>query len=240
MSQHKGKVALITGADRGIGHALAQRLSREGAKLVLHSNNEESLLREASPPGTEVLRAVLDVRDRAAIERSVARAVERFGRIDYLLNVAGINVFGGVERCSEEEWDEVIDTNLKGYFLMAKAVFPHMKSGGGGTIVNLSSIWGRRGTAAFLAYSVSKHGVEGLTRSLAEEGRPHGIKVSSIVLDKVDTLFRERMVGQLDFDEEQKARMLSVDDVVDACLYVLGSSPRALPAAVELDAWLWR
>jgi 3-oxoacyl-[acyl-carrier protein] reductase len=244
MSGHVGKVALVTGADRGIGYAISRRLWTEGARLILHSNNEDGLMRNAAAEDQgrerDVLRTVLDIRDRPSIERAVGRAVERFGRIDYLVNVAGINVFGGIERCTEDEWDEVLDVNLKGYFLMARAVYPHMIAGGGGSIVNVSSIWGHRGNPKMMAYAVSKHGVEGFTRSLAEEARLHGIKVTSLVVDKVDSAFRERMTGLMDFTEEQKARMLQPEDVADACLYALESSARALPSSIQLDAWLWR
>jgi NAD(P)-dependent dehydrogenase (short-subunit alcohol dehydrogenase family) len=210
----------------------------------LHSNNEAGLMRNAKTEDAgreaDVLRAVLDVRDRRSIEPAVARAIERFGRIDYLVNVAGVNVFGGIERCTEDEWDEVLDVNLKGYFLMTKAVYPHMVAAGGGAIVNISSIWGQRGNSKMMAYAVSKHGVEGFTHSLAEEARAHGIKVTSLVVDKVDSAFRERMVGMMDFTDEQKARMLTPADVADACQYVLGSSVRVLPSSIQLDAWLWR
>lgn len=147
--------------------------------------------------------------------------------------------FGGVADCTVEQWERTLQTNLTGYFLMARTVLPGMRAAGTGTIVNMSSIWGRRPAPATLAYSVSKYGVEGLTKCLAEEARPWGVKVSSLVLDKVDTDFREGMAAHVDYDAEQRARMLSADDVADATLAILESSGRAHPSSVELDAWRW-
>ncbi|MBE3008766.1 SDR family oxidoreductase [Microbispora sp. NEAU-D428] len=237
-----GKVALITGADRGIGRALARRLGSEGCRLVLHSNNEQGLRKAVADdgrPATDVLTAVHDVSDVAAVEASVAEAIAAFGRIDYLLNVAGVAFFGGVLDTTTEMWERTLRTNLTGYFVAARAVLPHMKQAGDGFVVNMSSIWGRRAAGpGGLAYSVSKWGVEGLTRALAAEARPWGVRVSGVVLDKVDTAFSENMPGEL--TAEQRGRMLTVDDVVDATLAILTSSPNAHVSTIELDAWLWR
>lgn len=237
-----GRTALITGADRGIGLALARRLGAEGVNLVLHSNNEEGL-REAVQregwPQERLHTSVLDVSDAAAVERSVAEAADRFGGVDYLLNVAGIVHYGGIEQCTVDEWQQTLQTNLTGFFLMARTVLPRMREAGSGVIVNMSSIWGRRPAPGTLAYSVSKYGVEGLTKCLAEEARPWGVKVSSLVLDKVDTGFRDGMAAHVSYDSEQRERMLSAEDVADATWAILSSSSRAHPASIELDAWRW-
>jgi 3-oxoacyl-[acyl-carrier protein] reductase len=239
------RVTLITGADRGIGLALAHRLAARGHKLVLHSNNEEGLRKavaDAGWPAEDVLTSVHDVGDEAAVSASVTAAVERFGKIDDLLNVAGVAYYGGVLNTSLDAWERTLRTNLTGYFLMARAVLPHMKAAGTGVIVNMSSIWGVRGApaGAMLAYSVSKFGIEGLTKGLIEEAGPWGVKVSSIVLDKVDTDFREHMVPHIDYSPEQRARMIAADDVVDATVMILDSSARVLPSSITLDAWLWK
>ncbi|MFE9676974.1 SDR family NAD(P)-dependent oxidoreductase [Streptomyces sp. NPDC006259] len=242
MTRFQDKVALITGADRGIGRALAGRLGAEGCRLVLHSHDAEGLhkaVAEEGWPHEQVLTAVHDVADSEAVEASVAEAIERFGRLDHLLNVAGVAHPGGVLTTSRQVWDATLSTNLTGYFVAARAVLPHMKRAGDGFIVNMSSIWGRRASApgGGLAYSVSKWGVEGLTKGLAEEARPWGVRVSGIVLDKVDTLFAENMPVTL--TAEQRARMMSTEDVADATLEILTSSPRAHVSTVELDAWQW-
>jgi len=243
MSKHQGKVAIVTGADRGIGRALATQLADAGIKLSLLSIEGAGLAdagRAIEAKGGTVITTVGDVSDRAVVEGAVARTVEQFGTVDYLLNVAGVAFFGGVAHCTEEEWDTTMNTNVKGYFLMAKSVLPHMQSAGGGVILNMSSIWGERGSSAMQAYATSKHAVEGFTKSLAIEAAPHGIKVSSLLLDKVDTGFRDRMLPHVNYSEEQKARMLSVADVAGAAWWVLDSSDRCLPSSIELTAWQFK
>lgn len=239
------RVTLITGADRGIGLALAHRLAARGHRLVLHSNNEAGLQKavaDAGWPAEDLLIAAHDVGDEAAVSASVTAAVERFGKIDDLLNVAGVAYYGGILDTPVETWERTLRTNLTGYFLMARAVLPHMREAGQGVIVNMSSIWGTRGAppGAMLAYAVSKFGIEGLTKCLIEEAKPWGVKVSSIVLDKVDTEFREHMAPHIDYTPEQRARMITADDVVDTTVMILDSSPRVLPSTVTLDAWLWK
>jgi 3-oxoacyl-[acyl-carrier protein] reductase len=243
MKQFEGKVSLITGADRGIGRALARRLASEGARLVLHSNNGEGLRKAIADEGwaeERVLASAHDVADSAAVEASVDAAIGRFGRIDQLVNVAGIAYPGGVLNTPREIWDRTVTTNLTGYYVACAAVLPHMKAAGDGYIVNMSSIWGTRAAApgGGLAYSVSKWGVEGLTRGLAAEAGHWGVRVSGIVLDKVDTDFSEHMPVTL--TAEQRARMLSVEDVAEVTVGLLSSSPRAHVASIELNAWLWR
>ena len=238
------RVSLITGADRGIGLALAHRLADAGHALILHSNETEGLNKAVADAGwssDQVLTATHDVADAESVAAAVAAGVERFGRIDDLLNVAGVAYYGGILDTDLETWEKTLRVNLTGYFLMSREVLPHMKAAGRGTIVNMSSIWGKRGAppGAMLAYAVSKFGIEGLTKCLIEEARPWGVKVSSIVLDKVDTGFRDNMRPHIDYSAEQRARMLSADDVVDATVAVLNSSGRAHPSSIELDAWLW-
>ncbi|WP_084546821.1 SDR family oxidoreductase [Glycomyces arizonensis] len=245
MSTDHRPVSLITGADRGIGLALARRLATAGHALVLHSNDGQGLekaVADAGWTGAQVLTAAHDVGDAEAVTAAVAAAVDRFGGVDNLLNVAGVAYHGGILDTDVAVWEETLRTNLTGYFLMAQAVLPHMKAAGRGTIVNMSSIWGKRGAppGAMLAYAVSKFGVEGLTKCLIEEANPWGVKVSSIVLDKVDTAFRDNMRPHIDYSAEQRDRMLSAEDVVDATMAVLNSSGRAHPSSIELDAWLWR
>ncbi|WP_354641710.1 SDR family oxidoreductase [Kitasatospora camelliae] len=245
MTINRNDVALITGADGGIGRALARSLHEAGCRLVLHSDNADGLAKLVADQGwlpDRVLTAVHDVADGPAVEAAVAAAVDRFGRIDQLLNVAGVAFHGGVLDTDQDTWEHTLRTNLTGYFLMARAVLPHMRAAGSGHIVNMSSIWGHRCSpaGAMLAYSVSKFGVEGLTDCLREEARAWGVKVTSMVLDKVDTAFRDRMAPHIVYSAEQRARMMSPEDVAGATLDVLRSPARAMPARVDLDAWLWQ
>lgn len=241
---YKSKVALITGADRGIGKAISQRLAERNINTVLISNNASGLddARKdiENKHQIQTLAITLDVRNKKDIDVAISDIMQRYGRIDYLINVAGIAYYGGIELCTEDEWDETLNVNVKGYFLMSKAVFPHMKNAKGGMIINMSSIWGTRGAASMLAYSTSKFAIEGFTKCLLEEGRPHGVKVTSVILDKVDTSFRDSMNKYVDFSEEQKMLMLNVDDVADTVSWLIESSPQSLPSSITLDAFLWK
>ncbi|WP_038084886.1 SDR family NAD(P)-dependent oxidoreductase [Tumebacillus flagellatus] len=243
MEALKGKVAIITGANQGIGLAVAKSLAAEGVSLGLGSNKADELRAAADElraAGANVVDVPLDVRNPVQVEDLVKQTLEAFGTIDFVINNAGVTYFGGVQQCTETEWDDTLNINVKGYFLLTKAVLPTLIEKQGGHIINMSSIWGKKGSATMVAYSTSKFAIEGFTQSLIEEVKPHGIKVTSIVLDKVDTQFRDNMTAFVNFSEEQKARMITAEDVADSVLYALSSSPRSLPASIHLDAYLWK
>ena len=176
------KVALITGASQGLGRALALAFAREGASLVLNSRSEGSIrpvVEEAESLGVETLAVAADVAEGADVRRLVDAAVERFGRVDVLVNNAG--VLGprvAIEEYPEEEWRRVVDANLTGPFLVSKAAIPHM--GEGGSIINVVSGVSVEGRAEWGAYSVSKFGVEGLTQILAAELKDRGIRANAV------------------------------------------------------------
>ena len=178
----EGKVALITGASRGLGRALALAYAAEGAKLVLNSRSEGSLkpvVGEAEGLGAEVLAVPADVASDTDVEGLVNAAVDRFGRIDILVNNAGLlGPRVKIEEYPEDEWRQVIDANLTAPFLLSKAVIPHMPEGG--SIVNVVSGVSIEGRAEWGAYSVSKFGVEGLTQILAAELKDRGIRANAV------------------------------------------------------------
>jgi NAD(P)-dependent dehydrogenase (short-subunit alcohol dehydrogenase family) len=217
MSEFDGKVVLITGCARarGIGRAIAGTFARAGADIVAtdvasggtRNENEEgleevrlgwkgleSLAQEIEKLGRRVLTLVGDVSRAADAERFVKDALARFDHIDVLVNNAAAP--HGADRrllweVPEEAWDLVLDVNLKGTFLMSKAVIPHMLSRGRGRIVNMASVSGKRGTARRGAYTASKFGVIGLTQAMAQELGSHGITVNAICPGSVDTSRRE-------------------------------------------------
>lgn len=178
----EGKVALITGASQGLGKALALAYAKEGASLVLNSRSEESLrpvAEESESSGAEVLAVAADVSRSEDVEKLVGAAVERFGRIDVLVNNAGIlGPRVAIEEYPEEEWRKVIDANLTGPYLVSKSVIPYMPEGG--SIINLVSGVSIEGRAEWGAYSVSKFGMEGLTQILAAESEERGIRVNAV------------------------------------------------------------
>lgn len=175
-----GKVALVTGAASGIGAACARRFADEGATVAaLDVQPIDDSLTAAS--------WVADVRDEDAVEHVVDEVVGRFGRIDVLVNAAGVLSVGGADTLDQEEWDRVIGINLKGTWLVSKHVVKRMVDQGNGNIVNLASIEGLEGFAGQTAYNVSKGGVVLLTRNMAADFGPRGIRVNCLCPGLIDT-----------------------------------------------------
>jgi len=176
------QVVVITGASRGLGRALALAFAQERVHLVINSRSEDSLgpvAGEAQETGAEVLAVPADVSVGAEVKRLVDESVRRFGRIDVLVNNAGLlGPRVPIVEYPEDEWRRVLDANLTAPFLLSKTVIPHMPEGG--SIVNVTSGVSVEGRAEWGAYSVSKFGVEGLTQILAAELKDHGIRVNSI------------------------------------------------------------
>jgi NAD(P)-dependent dehydrogenase (short-subunit alcohol dehydrogenase family) len=204
-----GKVAVVTGASRGIGKAVAAALSGAGAVVAgcaLHAS-----------PGVEVC----DVRDAAAVARFAVAVQSRLGIPDVLVNNAGTVARARLDELAVEQWDDVVDANLKGTFLVTRAFLPGMRARRAGRIVNIASIAGRQGTAGLSAYCAAKHGVVGLTRALAEELRDEGIAVNAVCPGSVDTdMLRVGRPGA-------KADM-SPEDVAGVVLYLATSAPSAM------------
>lgn len=176
------KVTLITGASQGLGRALALAFAEGGARVVVNARSDESVrpvAGEVEGAGAEVLAVAADVSRETEVERLVRETVERFGRIDVLVNNAGLlGPRVGVEDYPEDEWRRVIDANLTGPYLVSKAAIPHLSEGG--SIINVVSGVSVEGRAQWGAYSVSKFGVEGLTQILASELAERGIRVNAV------------------------------------------------------------
>jgi NAD(P)-dependent dehydrogenase (short-subunit alcohol dehydrogenase family) len=181
----RGRVVVITGAGRGIARQVALDFAAEGARVVVVDLVEERAKRtvaEIEAARGTALAVVCDVRDEASVARMVEEAVRAFGRIDVLVNAAGGYTAGRVShQLSAQDWDLVLDSNLKGSFLTCKHVIPHMLRGGGGRIVNFSSNAGRTSSPALgVHYTAAKAGVLGLTRHLAKEYAAQGILVNTL------------------------------------------------------------
>ena len=189
MGRLDGRVAVITGAASGSGAATAHRFAAEGASIAgldLAGPSPEVVAGlEASAP--EVAYWPLDVRDEAQIEARVADVVERFGRIDVLLNAAGVASAGSVDQVPEDEWDRVLDINLKGTYLVAKHVVPHMVAAGAGSIINIASIEGLVGFQGQAAYNASKGAVVVLTRNMAADYGRDGVRVNCLCPGLIET-----------------------------------------------------
>jgi 3-oxoacyl-[acyl-carrier protein] reductase len=185
------KVAIVTGAGRGIGKAIAKTLAAEGAKVVVnYSRSGEAagqVVSEIRAAGGDAIAVQADVADAAQVAALVAATQERFGRVDILVNNAGITRDRLLLRMTAEDWDAVVNTNLRGAFLCAKAVVPLMLKQKGGVIVNVGSVVGKVGGAGQVNYSASKAGLIGLTKSLAKELGSRSVRVNAVAPGFIET-----------------------------------------------------
>ena len=187
----KGKCAIITGASRGLGKAIALKFAALGANIVLNyrSSEKEALEveNEIKEMGVEVLSIKGDISKVEEVENLVAAAKEKFGNIDIMVNNAGITKDNLILRMKEEDFDAVIDVNLKGVFNCLKAITPIMVKQKGGKIINISSVVGLTGNAGQVNYAASKAGVIGMTKSLAREVGSRGITVNAVAPGFIET-----------------------------------------------------
>jgi 3-oxoacyl-[acyl-carrier protein] reductase len=187
----EGKTALVTGASRGIGRAIALRLAAEGANIIVNYRAQaeaaEAVAAEVRASGARAQVVQADVAAAADVDRLVQSALEAFNRIDVLVNNAGITRDTLIMRMSEDDWDSVIDTNLKSAFFMTKAVLRPMLRQRGGRIVNITSISGVMGNPGQANYSASKAGLIGFTRTTAREVASRGITCNAIAAGVVET-----------------------------------------------------
>ena len=197
MTRLENQVAVVTGAGRGIGHAIAVRLANEGARIASVSRSEANAQRTAdeinSARGDAAKAYAVDIADHAAVQQTSAKILKEFGRVDILINNAGVTRDGLSMRMSMEDWDTVMNTNLKGAFSFTQAVMRSMIKQRSGRIINISSIAGLTGNAGQANYAASKAGLIGLTKTLARELASRGITVNAvapgfIVTDMTDVL----------------------------------------------------
>lgn len=186
-----GRVAIVTGAARGIGFAISERLSQAGARVVIADIAEEGAARAAEQlceDGGEAMGVAADVTNPEAVGAMVERVLDDLGQIDIMVNNAGITGRGGpLWETSDEEWGKVLDLNLSGVFYCCRAVVPHMRERGSGAIVNVASISGKEGNPNMIPYSVSKAGVICLTKALAREVIHDGVRVNAVAPGVIET-----------------------------------------------------
>ncbi|WP_394251768.1 glucose 1-dehydrogenase [Arthrobacter pityocampae] len=212
------KVALITGGARGIGAAVAARLHGEGARVVIGDILDEAGAETVERIGSGALYVHLDVTDPQDWENAVAATVDAFGGLDILVNNAGIVDFAPIEEYTLERWNAVIAVNLTGTFQGIKAVIPAMKQARRGSIVNISSIAGMRGYEQIPAYTASKFGVRGLTKSAALDLGPHRIRVNSVHPGVISTPMTADIAT--DMSHVALSRMGHPGEVADLVLYL--------------------
>ncbi|HWL12969.1 MAG TPA: 3-oxoacyl-[acyl-carrier-protein] reductase [Ureibacillus sp.] len=207
MGKLEGKTAVVTGASRGIGRAIALQLAEEGANVVVnYSGSEDKALQvveEIKNIGRNAIAVKANVSDNESVQNLMSQALEAFGSIDVLINNAGITRDNLIMRMKEDEWDDVISTNLKGVFLCTKAVTRQMMKQRAGRIINISSIVGVMGNAGQANYVAAKAGVIGLTKTTARELASRNILVNAIAPGFIETEMTDAL------PEDIKAAMLA-------------------------------
>jgi len=236
--QLAGQVALVTGGARGIGREIALLLAREGADVALFDVLADPLqqaVQELLAMGRRAEGLVVDVTSSQAVDEAVAKVLDKLGRIDILINNAGVTQDGLLVRMDESQWDRELDINLKGTFLCTRAVSRVMLKARRGRIVSIASIIGLIGNAGQANYAASKAGVIGLTKSVAKELASRGITCNAIAPGFIKTEMTERL------PEEQKQRLLNQipmatlgepRDVAQAVLFLVGESSRYITGQV--------
>ncbi|HKX26743.1 MAG TPA: SDR family NAD(P)-dependent oxidoreductase [Blastocatellia bacterium] len=233
------QVAVITGASSGIGRAAALALAEKGARLSLLARSAPALDEVAAQArargAADVCGLACDVRKEEEVERAIESTLSRFGRIDILINSAGLSLNGEVDGYSLDDWRTVIDTNLTGTFLTCRAVLPAMKQGGGGEIINISSGAGHNGIKQMAAYCASKFGVIGFTESLGLEVRNQNIRVSVLLPGSVATDF-SRVAKRESEREESRATGYSLfsEEVASVIVSMLEQPSQAWMSEVVL------
>jgi SDR family mycofactocin-dependent oxidoreductase len=264
MSELAGQVAFITGAAHGQGRASALGLAREGCRIAAldvarplaypgyamgSKSDLESLADECRTIGVECLTFAADVRDDPAVSAAVQATADKFGRIDVLFNNAGICGYGLAHELTEDAWDAMLDINLKGAWMVARRVIPHMIAQKTGVILNNSSIAGLRGMGRLGHYAASKWGLVGLTKSWAIELAPHNIRVISIHPTGVNTPMNDGLAAlegltAREVAERSAGNLLPVpwvepEDVAAAVVFLASSKARFITGSqFVLDAGL--
>ncbi|OAH53729.1 MULTISPECIES: 3-oxoacyl-[acyl-carrier-protein] reductase [Bacillaceae] len=234
-----GKIALVTGASRGIGKAIALELARLGADVVINYAGNEQKAKDVS----EEIKAIgrrsfiiqCDISDSDAVQSMVKETVDQFGRLDILVNNAGITRDNLLMRMKEQEWDDVIDTNLKGVFLCTKAVTRQMMKQRSGRIINISSVVGRIGNAGQANYTAAKAGVIGLTKASARELAARGITVNAIapgfiatdMTDELPIEAKEQLIGQIPL-----GTLGEVEDIAAAAAFLASDGAKYITGQV--------
>lgn len=226
-----GKVAVVTGSGSGIGHAIAQELNRHGAHIATADIDlaaASASAEELSSSGPRCLAVLVDVTQSAAAESCMNTVVGEFGRLDILVNCAGVNFLVQPDEMTDEQWRQVMAVNLDGTFFMIRAAIKHLKAAGGGKIVNISSGAGLSGVPMAAHYSAAKHGVVGLTKSLAADLGPFNIHVNAVCPGTTLTPLVKRVVSEtrLEFEVQRYplGRLGRPEDIARAVAFLASSA----------------
>ena len=223
-----GKVAIVTGSTKGIGRAIAEHLLEAGASVVVNARSPGEVDAAADALGDGALGIVADVGDASQCQRLVDATVERFGRLDVLVNNAGLGIFKSISEMTVEEWKLQVDVNLGGVFFCSKAALPHLSATSDGFIVNIASLASRNPFAGGTGYNASKFGVLGLTEAMMLDVRYDDVRVSIVMPGSVDSYFNDRQ------QVPERTWRLHVEDCAAAVLQVLSYPKEAHVSRIEM------
>jgi NAD(P)-dependent dehydrogenase (short-subunit alcohol dehydrogenase family) len=237
----KDKIAIVTGAGSGIGRACALALAREGAKVALVGRRKSLLEAVGNEIGRSALVLAADVSKKNEIDTIVERTVARFGGINVLLNNAGVLYVGTAEQITEEQWDETFNVNVRGVWMLSRAVLPAMRKAGGGSIVNMSSVLGINGGRNRASYAASKGAVVLLTKSMAIDHAHEHIRVNAICPSFVETDLTAAVINQASDPKAIRAERIAVhpigrlgqpEDIASLAIYLASDESSWVTGAV--------
>lgn len=223
-----GKVAIVTGSTKGIGRAIAERMVNEGANVVVTARTRADVETVAEHLGDNAVGIASDVADPASCRALVEKTVERFGRLDVLVNNAGLGIFKPISDMSVEEWRRQVDVNLGGVFYCSKAALPHLSASGDGFIINVGSLAGRNTFAGGTGYNASKFGLLGMTEAMMLDVRYDDVRVSIVMPGSVNTPFNDNEVAP------ERGWKLEPDDCALAVMQLLEYPKQAHVSRVEM------
>ena len=237
-----GRVALVTGTSRGLGQSFARALARAGADLVITARRKDDLRefqKEIEGLGRRALSLDLDVRDQGSIARLAEAALAGYAKIDILVNNAGCNIRKPALEVTWEDWNTILDTNLRGSFFVAQAIGRHMVERGYGRIINIGSVTSVAGYAGLAPYGASRGGIKQLTMSLADDWGPHGVTVNCLAPGWFKTAQNARMYEDAEWVEMLKSRIPirrpgQPDDLDGAVVFLASEESRYVTAQTLL------
>lgn len=228
----ENKIAVITGAGKGIGRAAAELFLKEGASVVLNSRTASDLdefVKRNSVYKNKILTVLGDISDESVIKKVIKQTIGNFKQVDILVNNAGFGIFDDFVNSTNEDFDNMFNTNVRAVYILTRDLLPYMIKRKEGTIINIASISGKNGVPGGAIYSATKHALMGLSRSIMFEVRKQGIRVIAICPGSVDTKFFRKTASEL-----KNESMLTPRDIADTILYAATLPPNATVNEIEI------